>query len=58
MDQWHLNNKKVILALWTMNYGDCVSFFYWFFSTNLKKSYSQISRKTWWNLYQFDWSIS
>ena len=26
MDLWHLNNMKVILTLWTMNYADCVPF--------------------------------
>ena len=26
MDLWHLNNMKVILTLWTLNYVDCVPF--------------------------------
>ena len=26
MDLWHLNNMKVILIFWTLNYVDCVPF--------------------------------
>ena len=28
MGQWNLNNMKVILTLWTLNYVDCVLFSY------------------------------
>ena len=31
LDLWHINNSKVILTLWTLNYVDCVPSLYWFF---------------------------
>ena len=51
---WHLNNMKVILTFWTLNYVDCTPFLFSFFiisilftiePTFLKKSYSPISKK-------------
>ena len=52
MHLWHLNNMKVILTLWTLNYVDCVPFVVLILSllftsepNNLEKSYSRISEK-------------
>ena len=52
MDLWHLNNMKVILILWTLNYELLYSFFvlilpilFTMGQTNSKKIFSRLSKK-------------